>query len=54
MFCLASDEEKDGRNRTMTPTLGLNMVRLPGLESVLAARDILAVTQQMSKREMTR
>ena len=54
MFCLASDEEKNCRNRAMTPTLHLNVVRLPGLESVLKARDILAVTQQMSRREMTR
>lgn len=36
--------KKNCRNRTVTPTLHLNMVCLPGLESVLETRDILAAT----------
>lgn len=54
MFCLAPDEEKKCRDKTTTLILLLNVVRLPRLESVLTAHDILAVTQQMSEREMTR
>lgn len=42
------------RNSTVTSPLHVNVVHLPGIRFVLEARDILAVTQQMSKREMTR